>query len=173
MSIPTVLQVPIEAIVMPPQVRQHFDEASIDSLAATIREVGVLQPILARKHADKFAIVDGGRRFRAACKVGLQSVPVIIEDRELNGVELAQTQLIANCQREDLKPVEKARAIAQLMKASGWPATQVAAKLGLSAGITIRPDASTFAWNTRGSCPCIVSLPFLNPLGIQLRHCHN
>lgn len=114
------------------QVREHFDEEATQGLAASLQEVGQLQPIRVRKVGDKFVIVDGERRYRAARKAGLKSLAVIIEDKDLNEGEVIQRQLIANCQREDLSPMEKARALKRLMGATSWNASQTAQKLGLS-----------------------------------------
>jgi ParB family transcriptional regulator, chromosome partitioning protein len=127
----TLHEKPIEQLIANPQIREHFDEESIAGLAQSIREVGILQPISVRPQGDLFAIIDGERRYRAALMVGLATVPVIIDGNELRTDGILQSQLIANCQREDLAPLEKARAIAQLIKTTGCSQTQAAAKLGI------------------------------------------
>ena len=122
---------PIENLATNPQVRHQFDEESINGLAQSIRELGILQPLYARRHADSLVIIDGERRYRAAKKVGLATVPVIIEEKEMQAGDILHVQLVTNCQREDLAPLEKAKAIARLMKATGWSPTQAAGKLGI------------------------------------------
>lgn len=129
---------PLDQIQAATQVRMHFDEEAIHGLALSLKEIGQLQPIRVRKVGEKFVIVDGERRHRATRKAGLTTIAVIIEDKELNQGELIQRQLIANCQREELTPLEKARAIKNLMDATGWNASQVSAKLGVSNATTTR-----------------------------------
>jgi len=114
------------------QVRTHFDEEAIHGLAISLKELGQLQPIRVRKVGDTYIVVDGERRRRAAPKAGMTTIAVIIEEKDLNDGEVIQRQLIANCQREDLSAMEKARALQRLMETTGWNASQAAAKLGLS-----------------------------------------
>lgn len=129
---------PLDQIQTTSQVRMHFDPEAIQGLAESLKEIGQLQPIRIRKVGDKFLIVDGERRYRAARKAGLLTLAVIIEDKELSGGEVIQRQLIANCQREELTPLEKARAIRDLIEATGWNASQVSPKLGFSNATTTR-----------------------------------
>ncbi len=131
MTTQAIVQLPLEKIVANPQVRQQFDREAEQGLAQSIREVGILQPLRVRHHEGQPVIVDGERRFRAARLLGLPSVPVIFEERELASAEVIQRQLVANCQREDLRPLEKARAIAHLIKTTGWTQGQIATKLGM------------------------------------------
>ncbi|MGA2230849.1 MAG: ParB/RepB/Spo0J family partition protein [Tepidisphaeraceae bacterium] len=123
---------PLERIAVAPQVREHFNEESLLGLAQSLREVGLQQPIRVRRDGDKFVVVDGERRLRAARKAGFATVAVIIEEKELCSAEVILRQLVANCQRDDLGPLEAARAIDLLMKQSQWSATETASKLGLS-----------------------------------------
>ncbi len=97
----------------PNQPRKRIDEAAIAELAASIAEKGVLQPILVRPVGEGFEIVAGERRFRAAKQAGLSSVPVVV--RELSDRETLEVAIVENLQREDLNPVEEARAFKQLM----------------------------------------------------------
>lgn len=127
-----VQSVPIDSIVCRRQVRESFDNESLAGLAQSIKESGVLQPLLAHREGTTFVLDDGERRLRAAKRAGLDAVPVIVDDRELCEAEVLQRQLVTNCQREDLSPIEKARAIERLIKATQWTAGQVSAKLGLS-----------------------------------------
>ena len=95
------------------QPRKRLDEAAIAELAASIADKGVLQPILVRPVEGGFEIVAGERRFRAAERAGLASVPVVV--KELDDRETLEVAIVENLQREDLTPVEEARAFKQLM----------------------------------------------------------
>jgi len=125
-------QIGTQLILCQPQIREHFSEESLAGLSRSIKEVGVLQPMLVRRVGEQYVVLDGERRFRAAKMAGLERVPVIVVDGELSAGEIIQRQLVANCQREDLTPIEKARAIERLTREAGWSASQAAAKLGLS-----------------------------------------
>ncbi|MDE5792693.1 MAG: ParB/RepB/Spo0J family partition protein, partial [Oscillospiraceae bacterium] len=97
------------------QPRKNFDNTSITALAESIKEHGVLQPILVRPlPLGNYQIVAGERRWRAAKMVGLDEVPVII--RELSELETAQIALIENLQRENLNPIEEAQAYKKLIE---------------------------------------------------------
>jgi len=97
----------------PSQPRQHFDEQSIDELAASIAERGVLQPILVRVVDDGYELVAGERRWRAAQKARLHEIPAIV--REFDEESSAEVALIENIQREDLNAIEEAEAYRQLI----------------------------------------------------------
>jgi len=122
---------PVGKIECERQVRDHIEEASIQELASGLKEVGQLQPIRVRKVGDKYVVVDGERRFRAASYAGLQTIAVIIETQDLDEGQIIHRQLIANC-HEELKPMEKARAITRLMEVTGWSASEGAKRLGMS-----------------------------------------
>jgi ParB family chromosome partitioning protein len=124
--------VPVDSIICRKQVRESFDEESLAGLAQSIAESGVLQPLLAHREGTMFILDDGERRLRAAKRAGLDVVPAIVDGRELGEAEVVHRQLVSNCQREALTPMERAKAIDRLMKATGWTAGQAAAKLGLS-----------------------------------------
>lgn len=126
------IRVPINKIVAVGQVREQFDEESIAGLAATLKTQGQLQPIRVRKVGEKYVITDGERRYRAAKVAGLSELDAIIEERDLTSGEVIERSLIANCQREDLAPLEKASGIASLMKETGWNASEVANRLGMT-----------------------------------------
>ena len=115
------LEQPIELLVRNPnQPRRLFDETEIDELAASIREKGVLQPLLVRPapgDPGQFQIVAGERRWRAAQKAGLHTVPVII--RDMDDLEVLEVGIIENVQRSDLNAVEEARAYKVLMERFG------------------------------------------------------
>ena len=112
------------------QARKIFDDESIEDLANSIKEYGVIQPILVTKKEKYYEIIAGERRWRASKKAGLSEVPVIIkEDDEKRNQEIS---LIENIQREDLNPIEKARGIKQLMDEYDLTQAKVAEKLGKS-----------------------------------------
>ncbi|HVB17823.1 MAG TPA: ParB/RepB/Spo0J family partition protein [Stellaceae bacterium] len=126
--------VPIEAIRPSPyQPRRHFAEAELDSLAQSIREKGIVQPLLVRPVADAaadFELVAGERRWRAAQRVGLHEVPVVVRlfaDREV--IEIA---LVENLQREDLSALEEAEAYSRLTREFGRSQVGLAEALGKS-----------------------------------------
>ena len=110
------------------QPRKKFDEESLEELANSIKEYGLIQPIVVAKKEDYYEIVAGERRWRASKKAGLKEVPVIIrEDDERRNKEIA---LIENIQREDLNPIEKAMGIRSLMDEYGLTQQKVADILG-------------------------------------------
>lgn len=114
----------------PLQPRKKFDEENLDSLVESIRAHGIIQPILVRPIQDGFEIVAGERRWRAACKVPLEKVPVrILDVPEDKAVELA---LIENVQREDLAPLEVAQAIEELAERFSLTHEAIARELGWS-----------------------------------------
>ena len=115
------------------QPRQDFDEEAIDSLAASIKEQGLLQPILVRPHPEQpgeFEIVAGERRWRAAQRAKLHSVPILV--RELSDGEALELAIVENVQRQDLNPVEEALAYRQLIEEFGHIQDQVARVVGKS-----------------------------------------
>jgi ParB family chromosome partitioning protein len=112
------------------QPRRNFPEAGIKELAASIREVGILQPLVVRSTEGGFELIAGERRLRAAKEAGLDRVPVLIrEARDNESVELA---LVENLQREDLNPLETAAAYQALMEGFGLSKEQLAHRLGKS-----------------------------------------
>jgi len=113
------------------QPRQVFNEAALDELAASIRSQGIIQPLLVRPLPDgTYEIVAGERRWRAAKKAGLAQVPVIV--RDLTDAEALTLALIENLQREDLNPLEEARAIATLRDTLSLSQEEIAARIGKS-----------------------------------------
>ncbi|MBE7506233.1 MAG: ParB/RepB/Spo0J family partition protein [Planctomycetia bacterium] len=127
-----VQNMPVDTLASRPQVRDEFSQESLIGLAQTIRETGVLQPLMVRREGAEIIVVEGHRRLRAAKMAGLIQVPVIIDDRELSESEVLYRQLVTNCQRQGLTPLEKARAIDKLILESGWSPSEAAVKLGLS-----------------------------------------
>jgi ParB family chromosome partitioning protein len=112
------------------QPRGHFDDDALASLAASIRELGVLQPILVRPVGDHFELVAGERRWRAAQVVGLTSIPALVRDvGDTNSLEQA---LVENLHREDLSPLEEAAAFQQLVEDFQLSYEQVGQRVGKS-----------------------------------------
>ncbi len=117
----------------PRQPRQEFDEQSLESLAASIRTAGLMQPIVVRPEVNKgggFQIVVGERRWRAARMVGLDQVPAIV--REIDDRTAAEWGLIENIQREDLNPLERGEAFRRLCDEYGMTHQEVAERVGLN-----------------------------------------
>lgn len=112
------------------QPRRTFDEESLNQLADSIREIGLLQPILVSEQKNRFVIVAGERRFRAARIAGLTTVPCIV--RDFTHEERMEAALIENLQREDLNPFEEAQAIRSLMDACHYTQEAAAQRLGKS-----------------------------------------
>lgn len=125
-------ELPVERILCRPQPRERFDDDALAGLAQSMCEEGLLQPILVGPGTDRWPLIDGERRLRAAKQLGWPTIPALIESSEAGEDSTLLRQLIANCQREDLTPIELARSIEQLMAASGSPAADIAARLGLS-----------------------------------------
>lgn len=125
--------VPIEFLhANPNNPRKAFEEEELEDLSRSIREKGMLQPIIARTRADgqTFEIVAGERRWRAAQRAGIHEVPVIL--RELSDGEALEVALIENIQRADLNALEEARAYQQLMEQFAYTQQQLADVLGKS-----------------------------------------
>lgn len=120
----------IEDIVPnPDQPRRHFDQRALNELAASIKEFGVLQPLVVTKiEQNKYSIIAGERRWRASQIAGLNKVPVVI--RSSNELEQLEVALIENVQREDLTPLEQAVSIQRLHDQFSLSYERIAAKLG-------------------------------------------
>ena len=110
------------------QARKNFDQEALEELAGSIKEYGLIQPIVVTKKDDYYSIVAGERRWRASKIAGLTEIPAIIreDDEKVN----AEISLIENMQREDLNPIEKAKGIKTLMDNYGMSQEEVAKKLG-------------------------------------------
>lgn len=124
--------VPIELVQRnPQQPRKHFDEAELNDLSASIKTHGILQPILVRPIADgKYEIVAGERRWRAAQRAGLHTIPAVI--RELNEVEVLEIAIVENVQRMDLNPIEEAQGFQALIDRFGRTQQEIADAVGKS-----------------------------------------
>jgi ParB family chromosome partitioning protein len=115
----------------PRQPRIHFKEADLDELAASIREHGVIQPLIVSPKGDgTFILIAGERRLQASQRAGLKTVPVIM--RQANNQELLELALIENVQRADLNPMEEAEAYRQLADDFGLSKEKVAERVGKS-----------------------------------------
>jgi ParB family chromosome partitioning protein len=114
----------------PQQPREHFDEESLAALAESIREVGVLQPVLVRAGGDGFELIAGERRWRAARRIGLQTIPAIV--RTADDASMLQQAIIENVQREELNPLEEAAAYQQLIEDFSLTHDDVAVRVGKS-----------------------------------------
>ena len=115
------------------QPRQDWDQEALDSLAASVREKGILQPILVRRDPDQeveFEIIAGERRWRAAQMAQLHEVPVVI--KELSDAESMEIAIIENIQREDLSPIEEAEAYRRLMEEFDYIQESLSKKVGKS-----------------------------------------
>jgi ParB family transcriptional regulator, chromosome partitioning protein len=125
------LDVPVNAISPNPrQPRTNFDDETIDSLALSIREVGILQPIVVRKADGGFELIAGERRLRAARRAGLATVPVVV--RDTGDTDTLREALIENIHREDLGPIELAEAFRQLLEELGLKQEELAERIGVS-----------------------------------------
>lgn len=129
---------PFSRFVTESQVREDISEESLQGMVRTIREVGVLQPIRVRRKGDLFVVVDGERRFRAAQLANLPTVPVVIEPLDSCPAEILHKQLIANCQRLDLNPMERARGLQRLMELTGWSVGETTKRMGFANGAVTR-----------------------------------
>ncbi|MCS7232924.1 MAG: ParB/RepB/Spo0J family partition protein [Synergistetes bacterium] len=123
------IEIPIEEIVPNPyQPRKILAEESLEELANSIKQHGLLQPIIVRKVDRGYEIVAGERRYRAAQRAGFQKIPAIVKD--ISDEESMEYALIENLQREDLNPIEAANALKLLMERFGLTQEEVADKIG-------------------------------------------
>lgn len=112
------------------QPRKTFDEDALEELADSIRQYGLIQPIMVQKRDGYYEIIAGERRWRACMKAGLKEVPVII--REYDDQKIMELSLIENLQREDLNPMEEARAYKRLMEEFGLTQEEIAGRVSKS-----------------------------------------
>ena len=112
----------------PDQPRQHIDEARLTELAQSVVEQGIVQPLVVRRVGSRFQLIAGERRWRAARKAGLATVPAIV--REASDAELLEIALVENIQREELNPIEEAAAYRRLIAELGYSQEQVATRVG-------------------------------------------
>jgi len=112
----------------PVQPRSHFDDRSLKELAMSIRENGIVQPVLVRPNGARFELVAGERRWRAAQAAGLQRIPAVV--REIANDKVLELALIENIQREDLNAIEEARAYKKLIETVGLTQELLAQRVG-------------------------------------------
>jgi ParB family transcriptional regulator, chromosome partitioning protein len=128
---PSLVEVPVADITPNPhQPRVHFDEESLSELAASISQVGVLQPVLLRPVDGAYELIAGERRWRAAQRAGLATVPAIV--RESDDVNAVEQALVENLHRDDLTPLEEAAAFQQLIEDFELTHDEVARRVGKS-----------------------------------------
>jgi len=124
-------EVAVDRIVPSPlQPRRAFDETKIEELASSIRNQGIIQPLVVRPNGDQFELIAGERRWRAAMKAGLSRVPVVV--RNATDHEALQLALVENLQREDLNAIEEANGYRRLQEEFHWSQEEMAAKVGKS-----------------------------------------
>lgn len=114
----------------PDQPRTQFDDEKLNELAQSIKHHGIVQPILLKKQGERYKIVAGERRFRAAKMAGLNEIPALVKD--LSEREIHEIALIENLQRVDLNPIEEAVAIRELMRDYTLTQEEIASRLGKS-----------------------------------------
>jgi ParB family chromosome partitioning protein len=125
------LEVPVNAVAPnPKQPRTNFDDDAIAALAASIREVGILQPVVVRKSDGGYELIAGERRLRAARMAGLATVPVVVRDTDDS--DTLREALIENIHRQDLGPIELAEAFRQLLEELGLKQEELADRVGVS-----------------------------------------
>jgi ParB family transcriptional regulator, chromosome partitioning protein len=154
--------IPVDRIVRDEaQPREEFDEDALERLAESLRTRGQLQPIRVRWDEGRgaYVVIMGERRWRAAARAGLPTLRCVVQDAPATAEELLALQLVENALREDLKPIEQAKAYKRLMEAHGWSGGRVARELavdpsvvsralsllGLPEAVQARVDAGTLA----------------------------
>lgn len=149
----------------PNQPRKHFDQEALNELANSIRVHGVIQPVVLNKNGDNYLIIAGERRYRAAKIAGLQTLPCIIKN--YTEKQIKEISIIENLQREDLNPIEAARAIDQLMKEYKLTQEVVAERIGKSRSniantlrlLTLQPEVIALVEDNKlssGHARCLV-----------------
>ena len=123
------VEIPTESIrPNPDQPRKQFEQDELDELRESIREFGIIQPLIVKKEGDGYILIAGERRLRAAVSLGMEKVPVLI--REATVKESALIALIENVQRENLSYIEEAQAYRRLISEHGLTQTEIAKKVG-------------------------------------------
>lgn len=124
-------QIPIDKIASnPDQPRSTFDDVTLDELAESIKEFGILQPIIVEETGEGFRLIAGERRLRAARRVGLGTIPAVV--REATGTHTLVEAIVENVQRADLSPLEEARAYSRLLEDYGMSQDEIATRVGKS-----------------------------------------
>jgi ParB family transcriptional regulator, chromosome partitioning protein len=117
----------------PDQPRKEFDEEAINRLAESLRTRGQLQPIRVRWNDERgqYVVIVGERRYRAASRAGLPTLACVVVEGDIPPDEMLAIQLVENCVREDLLPIDQARAVRSLMDAKGWTQEELGHELGI------------------------------------------
>ena len=127
----TVNEIEISKIdVNPNQPRKNFDATALKELSDSIKEHGVIQPIILATRGNRYIVVAGERRFRASKMAGLKSIPAVV--RDYNDQQIQEIALLENLQREDLNPIETAKAMKELLDKFNWTQDVLASRLGKS-----------------------------------------
>ena len=164
-----------EVFPNPEQPRKAFDENALKELAASILKHGVIQPITVAESHGGYMIVAGERRFRASVLAGLKTVPAIVKDYDER--EIKEVALLENLQREDLNPIEEARALQRLMDEFDLTQDEVAERLGKSRSavantlrlLNLSPEATRLVQRgelTAGHARALVTMPFVKQSAI-------
>lgn len=159
----------------PGQPRKNFDQASLNELAQSIKQHGIVQPIILTKKNNRYMIVAGERRFRAAKIVGLKTIPAVV--RDYTNSQIKEIALLENIQREDLNPIESARALDELMKDFNWTQEVLAERLGKSRSsiantvrlLSLSPDVLKMVEDGKLSAGHARSLVVISDPAVQLR----
>jgi ParB family chromosome partitioning protein len=126
---PNYTEIPIDNIVPDPdQPRKRFLEHELNELAATLHSVGLIEPIVVRPYEGKYRIISGERRWRASKLAGFKKIPAVI--KQVNDLQALEMGIIENIQREELTPIEEARAYEHWMEKTGSKPTDLAARVG-------------------------------------------
>src|SRR4051812_9548953 len=135
------VEVPLDKIDRDPdQPREEFEPEALERLAESLKTRGELQPIQVRwdDTQDKYVLICGERRWRAARLAGLATMSCVVSEGPIDAGELLALQLIENCLREDLRPIEQAKAFKSLMDRNGWSGNQAAKMLGIAQPTVVR-----------------------------------
>jgi ParB family chromosome partitioning protein len=135
------IEVPLDKIIPDPhQPREEIDPESLGRLAESLKTRGQLQPIRVRwdDAQAKYVLICGERRWRAAGLAGLVTLSCVVSDGPIGPGELLAMQLVENCLREDLKPIEQAKAFKAIMQRNGWSGNQAAKELGIAQPTVVR-----------------------------------
>ncbi|MFQ5828214.1 MAG: ParB/RepB/Spo0J family partition protein [Candidatus Methylomirabilia bacterium] len=124
-----VQNIPLEAIkASPTQPRKSFNSNTLEELAASMRQSGVLQPVVVRRHGEGYQLIVGERRWRAAKLAGLTAIPALV--REVTDAESLELAIIENLRRDDLNPMEEADAYQRLLLEYGWTQEELGQRVG-------------------------------------------
>ena len=135
------VEVPLDKIVPDPdQPREEFEPESLERLAESLKARGQLQPIRVRwdEAQGKYVLICGERRWRAARIAGIATMSCVVSEGPIDAGELLALQLVENCLREDLRPIEQAKAFKALMDRNGWSGNQAAKVLGIAQPTVVR-----------------------------------